>query len=169
MESKLKIGLIVKPQGIKGELKVQPLNDDITRFKNLKEVLIDQKAYHVTKAVIGGGVVFLSLSGIYDRDTAATFRGKFLEVERCNAIPLPEGRYFIVDIIGCVLLTDNGSHVGEIVDVTEARTDIFTVKCESGVIMRFPFLKDMIVKVDVENKEIIVKAKRLSEVACYEN
>ena len=48
MEKLFKIGLIVKPQGIKGEFKVQPLTDDITRFSNLKDVLIDDKNYRVT-------------------------------------------------------------------------------------------------------------------------
>ena len=168
MEETLKIGLIVKPQGVKGELKVQPLTDDISRYKKLKEVIIDGKTYRVLSTSIGGGVVFLALSGVTDRNVAETFRGKFLRVTRDNAIPLDEGRYFIVDIIGCKLMTEK-SEVGEIIEVTPARTDIFTVRCGDGVIMRFPFLKDMIISVDVANKIVSVKGKRLSEVACYEN
>ena len=168
MEERLKIGVIVKPQGIKGEVKVQPFTDDITRFKKLKEVIIDDKTYRVLNAVIGGGTVFLSLSGIPDRNTAETFRGKFLFVTRENAVPLEEGRYFIVDIIGCELKTED-SLFGVITDVASARTDIFTVKCVDGKIMRFPFLKEMIISVDVENKTVSVKGKRLSEVACYED
>ena len=168
MEEMLKIGVIVKPQGIKGEVKVQPFTDDINRFKKLKEVIIDDKSYRVLNAVIGGGTVFLSLSGIADRDVAETFRGKFLFVTRENAVPLEEGRYFIVDIIGCELKTEKNT-VGVITDVTSARTDIFTIKCTDGKIMRFPFLKEMIISVDVENKTVVVKGKRLSEVACYEN
>ena len=169
MEQTLKIGLIVKPQGIRGEVKVQPLTDDINRFKNLKEVLIDDKTYRVQSAVIGGGTVFLSLSGITDRNVAETFRGKFLCVTRENAIPLEEGRYFIVDIIGCALLTDDGEKVGEVIDVFSARTDIFTVKCVNGKIMRFPYLKDAVINVDIENKVITAAKKRLSEIACYED
>ncbi len=169
MEQFLKIGLIVKPQGIKGELKVQPLTDDINRFKNLKEVIIDGKNYRVASATIGGNTVFLSLFGISDRNVAETFRGKFLTVTRENALPLEEGRYFIVDIIGCSLFTDDGNHVGEVIDVFSSRTDVFTVKCTDGKIMRFPFLKDAVIKIDVENKTIIADKKRLSEVACYED
>ena len=168
-DSTLKIGLIVKPQGIRGELKVQPLTEDINRYKNLKEVIIDGKTYRVLNAVIGGGVVFIALSGITDRNTAETFRGKFLHVTRENALPLEEGRYFIVDIIGCTIKTDAGKFVGEVLDVTSARTDIFTVKCEGGKIMRFPFLKELIVSVDVDAKLIILKGERLKEVSCYED
>ena len=169
MNETLKIGLIVKPQGIRGELKVQPLTDDINRFKQLKEVIIDEKTYRVTACIIGGGTVFLSLSGICDRNTAETFRGKFLRVTRENAIPLEEGRYFIVDVIGCNVVTNDEVVVGNVLDVFTARTDIFTVKCVDGRIMRFPFLKDAVLNVDVQNKTITVDKKRLSEIACYED
>ena len=169
MQQNLKIGLIVKPQGIKGEVKVQPLTDDINRFKNLKEVIIDDKTYRVLKAVIGGDTVFLSLAGIPDRNTAETFRGKFLCVTRENALPLEEGRYFIVDIIGCNIVTEQGQTIGEVTDIFSARTDVFTVKCIDNRIMRFPFLNAVVKKVDIESKQITVIKERLDEVSCYED
>ncbi len=168
MNEIFKIGVIVKPQGIKGDVKVQPLTDDINRFKNLKEVLIDGQKYHVSNVSIGGGMVFMELSGITDRNTAELFRGKFLCVKREDAIPLEEGRYFIADIIGCKVMTEKNT-VGEIIDVTSSRTDVITVRCEDGKIMRFPFLKDLVINVDIVNKIFAVKGKRLSEVSCYEN
>ena len=168
MNDLLKIGVIVKPQGIRGDIKVQPLTDDINRFNNLKQVLIDNQTYQVLDVSIGGGMVFMELSGIPDRNTAELFRGKFLCVKREDAIPLEEGRYFICDIIGCKLVTEKNP-VGEIIDVTSSRTDVITVKCEDGKIMRFPFLKDLVINVDIKNKIFAVKGKRLSEVSCYEN
>ena len=169
MEQMLKIGLIVKPQGIKGEVKIQPLTDDINRFKKLKEVVIDDKNYRVLKATVGGGTVFLALSGIADRDTAETFRGKFLFVTRENAVPLPKGRYFIADVIGCAVKTDAGELVGTVKEITSSRTDIFTVSTVDNRIMRFPFLKDLVISVDVSEKIVTVNSKRLLEVSCYEN
>lgn len=169
MQDLIRIGLIVKPQGIRGEVKVQPLTDDINRYKNLKEVIIDDKNYRVTSTVIGGGTVFLSLFGVSDRNTAETFRGKYIYVTRENAIPLEEGRYFIFDIIGCNVLTDSGEEIGQVTDVFSSRTDVFTVKCIDGRVLRFPFLKDLVTSVDVANKKIIVNGKRLLEVSCYEN
>ena len=169
MLDKLKVGLIVKPQGIKGEVKIQPLTDDINRFKNLKEVIIDDKNYRVLKAVIGGGTVFLTISGISDRNTAETFRGKFLYVTRENAVPLEEGRYFIADIIGCELLNDKGEKLGQITDVTPNRVDVITVKKIDGKIMRFPFLNDLVIDVDIINQKMTVLAKRLAEVSVDED
>ena len=169
MLDKLKVGLIVKPQGIKGEVKIQPLTDDINRFKNLKEVIIDDKNYRVLKAVIGGGTVFLTISGISDRNTAETFRGKFLYVTRENAVPLEEGRYFIADIIGCELLNDKGEKLGQITDVTPNRVDVITVKKTDGKIMRFPFLNDLVIDLDIINQKMTVLAKRLAEVSVDED
>ena len=113
--------------------------------------------------------MFLSLFGVSDRNTAETFRGKYIYVTRENAIPLEEGRYFIFDIIGCNVLTDSGEEIGQVTDVFSSRTDVFTVKCIDGRVLRFPFLKDLVTSVDVANKKIIVNGKRLLEVSCYEN
>lgn len=168
MDEMLKIGVVVKPQGIKGELKVMPLTDDAQRFKKLKEVVIDGVCYRVTGAKIGADAVFLALDNVTDRNTAELFRGKSLCVHRKDAIVPKENSYFIVDIIGCKIVTDTGEEVGVVTDVTSAKTDIFTVDC-GGKIMRFPFLKDALVKVETENKLITVKEKRLKEIACYED
>ena len=169
MQETLKIGLIVKPQGIRGEVKVQPLTDDINRFKNLKEVLIDGKNYRVISSIIGGNVVFLAFSGVSDRNQAELLRSKYLCVTRENALPLEKGRYFIADSIGCSIITDDGCTVGEVTDVFSSRTDVFTVKCVDGQIMRFPFLLDTVKKVDIESKIITVNKKRLGEISCYED
>ena len=169
MQDILKIGIIVKPQGIKGEVKIQPLTDDINRFANLKKVIIDGAVYTVQRAVIGGGMVILSLSNITDRNVAETFRGKYICVQREDAVTLPKDNYFIVDIIGCKVVTDQDENVGTVTDVTSAKTDIFTLSCPDGKVLRFPFLKDLVKSVDIENKLIKVCSKRLQEVSCYEN
>lgn len=169
MENLLTIGVISKPQGIKGEVKVVPLTDDWSRFKKLKEVLIDDKCYKVVSARVIPDAVLLLLDGVFDRNGAELLRGKELKVERKNAVELKKDNYFIVDIIGCDLLTDDGEKIGEIIDVTKAKTDIFTVRCLSGKILRFPFLKDLVKSVDVASKTFTVYRWRLDEVSCYED
>lgn len=169
MEETLVIGVAVKPQGIKGELKIKPFTDDILRFKKLKSVIIDDKAYQVTGAKIAPPFAIISLAGVQDRNAAENFRGRLLRVTRENAVKPKEGTYFIADIIGCDLTLENGEKIGVITDVTSAKTDIFTVNTVDGRVMRFPFLKDLIFKVDVQNKAVAVFEKRLGEVSCYED
>ena len=144
MKDFLKVGLITKPQGIKGEVKVEPLTSDISRFKNIKEVFIDDKPVKVLSSKISGDTVFLSLFGVADRNNAELLRNKYISVKREDAIELEKNSFFIADIIGSTIFNDENEKVGKVVDVLSLKTDIFTVITESGKIMRFPFLKDLI-------------------------
>ena len=168
MEETLKIGLVVKPQGIKGELKVTPLTDDVNRFKKLKNVLIDGVTYKVIGARPTIDSVFILLDGVTDRNVAETFRNKFLCIKKQDAVVLPKGSYFIVDIEKSKLYDEKGL-IGTVREVTSAKTDYFTVDTIDNRVLRFPFLKDLIVKIDIENKEIIVKGERLKEISVYED
>ncbi len=169
MQEKIEIGLIVKPQGIKGQLKVKTLTDDVSRFSKLKNVFIDGVSYRVVESKAFGETAFITLFGVSDRNTAETFRGKYICVDRKDAVIPEEGRYFIVDILGCTVFSDSGEKIGKITDITSGRTDIITVDCGERGFMRFPFLKDLNAVVDIENKTFTVDGKRLAEVSCYEN
>lgn len=168
MEQTLKIGLVVKPQGIRGELKVMPLTDDVGRFKQLKNVLIDGVTYKVLGARPSIDSVFILLDGVTDRNVAETFRNKFLCVKKQDAVVLPKDSYFIVDIEGSNLYDEKG-FIGTVREVTSAKTDYFTVDTYDGRVLRFPFLKDLIVKIDTDKKEIYVKGERLKEISVYED
>lgn len=168
MEDLIKIGIIVKPQGIKGEVKVFPLTDDISRFKLLNEVIISGQNFKVNCAKIAGNMVILSLSGIFDRNVAEEFRNKEIFVKRKDAVRLPENSFFIDDVLGCDFFDDEENYYGKVVDVMQAKTDVWTVSGARGII-RFPFLKDLEPRVDLFARKIVVKAKRFKEVFCYED
>lgn len=165
----LKIGVVAKPQGIRGELRIEPLTDDVSRFSRLKEVFIDGNVYKVLSARPADRQAIVALSGVTDRNAAESFRGKFLCVKRENAVELNEGEYFIADIIGCKIVTDEGKTLGTVTEVTSAKTDIFTAKTNEGKIFRFPFLKDAVLSVSVEGGIITVIGKRFSEIVLYED
>lgn len=169
MNETFKIGLITKPHGIKGEMRVTPLTDDPARFKRLKKVIIKDRIYGVCGARVAPDAVYLSLTGITDRNAAEILRGEFLLVSRDDAVPLEEYSYFIADIIGCKIVTEKGEYLGEVREVTSAKTDYFTAVSADGKILRFPFLKDMLIKVDIAAKTITVKEKRFKEICVYEN
>ena len=169
MEETLVIGIVAKPQGIRGELKITPYTDDVKRFNKLKSVVIDDKTYSVVSAKACDGFAVISILGVNDRNTAETFRNKLLKVKREDAIKPKDGSYFIVDIIGSTLLTDTGKNLGKIVDVTALKTDVFTVLLTSGKVMRFPFLKDVVLSVNTLESTVTVFEKRLGEIAVYED
>lgn len=169
MEKILKIGIAVKPQGVRGEIKVRPLTDDPERFKKLKTVLIDGNPVRVVSARVGGSEVFVALDGVTDRDAAEAYRGKFLCVERENAVPLGDDRYFIADLIGATVIDSDGKKIGSVYEITEGRTDVVWLHTDDGKIVSFPFLKKALDNVDVEKGTITVKPDIFAEIACYEN
>ena len=111
----------------------------------------------------------MSFQGINDRNAAEFLRGKFLHINREDAVVPEEFSFFIADIIGCAVLTEIGKTLCTVTDVTSAKTDYFTAKDENGKILRFPFLRDLLVKVDVAAKTITVKEKRFGEICVYED
>ena len=166
---KILIGEILKPQGIRGEVKVKPYTDNADRFYDLKTVFVEENEHKVLHARVGDGFVFLALSGVADRNQAELFRGKQLFVTRENAVPLTENTYYIVDLLGAEVVNEKGFSYGVVADITPAARDIFTLERTGKKPIRFPFLKDLVLSVDTAAKKITVNEKRMKEVAVYED
>ncbi|MBE5731546.1 MAG: 16S rRNA processing protein RimM [Clostridiales bacterium] len=166
---KITVGQIIKAFGIKGEVKVKPITDDINRFKKLKLVYIGETPYKIIACRIAEGFVYLSFIGVSDRNTSETLVGKMLEIDRVNAVDLEEGRYFISDMIGCKVVLSDGSNVGVITDVAQyGAADVITVK-DGDKVCRFPFIKKLSSNFDIENKIMNADAKVFNEVCVYED
>ncbi len=111
MKEYLMIGQVIKPQGVRGEIKVLPLTDDPERFLDLARVFLDEtggEALAVRAARTREGYAYLCLAGVEDRDAAEALRGRELFVPRAEAAPLPEGRYYIADLIGMQVVDEAG-------------------------------------------------------------
>lgn len=159
------IGRIVKPQGVRGELKIIPETDDPGRFLLLKRVFLrDKDAYseaEVISSSVRDGFAYISLSSVPDRNAAEALRGQDVFVAREDAVKLPEGRYYICDIIGCRLVTDDGREVGVIDEVIQTgANDVYSAKGEKGE-MLIPAIKDAIRRYDVENGFIYINEEWL--------
>lgn len=161
MQKRLEIGQIVNTFGIKGEIKVVPYTDDISRFDYLKKVYVktkkETKQYIVEKARYHKNVVLLKLEGIENPEQAELLKNAYLEIDREDAIPLEEGQYFIVDLIGLEVYTEEGEKLGKVEDIyNTGANDIYVIKNEIGKQILLPGIKEVIKKVDLENSKIIV-------------
>lgn len=165
MREKLTVGIIVKPQGIRGEVKVKPFTDRAEDFRAFSRVYIDGEARKVLSVRIGGdGMVYLGLSGIPDRNAAELMRQKEILLDRDDAPEPEEGRYYIVDLLGLYVCTQEGEILGVLTDVRQAATDIYTVEKDGKEIL-FPVVSGVVTEVDLKGKQIIVDKKRFLEVA----
>lgn len=133
MEEYLEIGQIVNTSGLKGFLKVIPLTDDITRFEDLKTVYIQEKKdlveFKIQDVKYSKNMVLLKLEGIDDIGEAEKFKNFYIKINRKDAVELEEDSYFIVDIIGCKVFTDENEFLGKVIDVFQTGSnDVYTVK-----------------------------------------
>ncbi len=165
---KITIGTIAKPQGIRGEIKISPLTDDLLRFKELKSVYVQDTLYAVTGCRLAGGV-FLTLEGVDNRDKAELLRNKDIKVDRKDAVKLPKDRYFIVDIIGCKVMIDD-QEIGTIKDILQyGSADIYVIKEKSGKESMIPAIDRIIEGVDIEQKVVRLDREAYEDLALYED
>lgn len=161
MQKRLEVGQIVNTFGIKGEVKVIPFTDDINRFDRLKNIYIkiksDSKQYIIENVKYHKNMVLLKLEGIDKVEDAENLRNAFIEIDRKDAIPLKEGTYFIADLIGLDVYTDNGELLGKVDDIyNTGSNDIYVIKNELGKQILLPGIKEVIKKVELEQEKIIV-------------
>lgn len=159
------IGKIVKPQGIKGEVKVMPLTDDPLRFRALKHVMINGEEYDVENVRVNGNDVFILLKSINDRNAAEALRGKDVEIFPQDSIVPQEGRYFIKDFIGMKLVDELGTAYGRITDILQyGSADIILL--DTGTMI--PYLAALEKEVDLENKVFVAYCEVLKQTAVFE-
>jgi 16S rRNA processing protein RimM len=157
------IGRVSKPIGTQGELKVIPLTDDSLRFKDLQWVLVGHDAAKVEQrdicAVrIDAKQVVVSLRGIETLHEAEEFRNKYLFVPKEQTIELPVGSYFMDDVIGCEVITEEQVNVGIVADVLSLPANEIWVVRKGNKEILIPAVKAIIRKVDVKMKCITIHA-----------
>lgn len=164
MEEKLVVAAVLKPQGIRGEIKVKVLLDNAEDLKAFNRVLVGGEEYAVLSVRTQGEFAYVALKGVADRNAAELLRGKDLEVFKSELPDPPEGRYYIADLIGCEVFAGATEKIGEVSAVTPARTDIYTLTTPKGEIS-FAAADGVIEMVDVQSKRITVNKKRFKEVS----
>ena len=162
---KILIGVVLRPQGINGELKITDLTDGINAVKDITKVYIDDEEYRVQKISARDNCLYLFLRGIFDRNTAELMRGKQVFCDKAE-INKDDDSYFIEDVVGCDLVLSSGKVVGKIKNVYSSNVDIFEIETSEGD-ASFPFLKKLEPKVDLGNRTVTVNASVFTEVVCY--
>ena len=161
MQKRLEVGQIVNTFGIKGEVKVTPFTNDMKRFDDLKKVYVtsrkDSKLYKVENVRFHKNMVLLKLENINNPEDAEMLKNAYLEIDREDAIPLEEGTYFIADLIGLEVYSDEGNLLGKVEDIyNTGSNDIYVVKDELGKQILLPGIKEVIKNVDLDGEKITV-------------
>lgn len=155
MDDLFRVGVITSTHGVKGEVKVFPTTDDPARFKKIKKVLMDngkeQRELEIMQARFFKNMVILKFKGIDNINDIEKYKQAELFVTRDKAIPLKENEYYISDLIGLSVTSDEGEDLGEIFDVmTTGANDVYVIHTPSGEEILLPAIKSCVLEVNVE-------------------
>lgn len=155
MEQYLKVGVISSTHGIKGEVKVFPTTDSPERFKTLKNVILETGKQQIPLEISGvkffKQFVIVKFKGIDNINDIEKYRGMELFVAREDAVELEEDEFYIADLIGMKVVTEDGD-LGILKDIMETgANDVYIIDTEKYGELLLPAIHDCILDVDVEN------------------
>ena len=159
MEDMLRVGVITSTHGIRGEVKVFPTTDDPLRFKKLKKCVIDGKREQVAVTVSSvkffKQFVILKFKGIDNINDIERYKRCPLLVERKDAVELEEDEYFIADMIGIEVVTEDDKPFGTLKDVMETgANDVYVIDTDEHGEVLVPAIRECILDVDIENQKM---------------
>lgn len=161
MEDMLQVGVITQTHGVRGEVKVFPTTDDVNRFKKLKQVILDTgketMPLEIQSVKFFKQFVILKFKGIDNINDIEKYKRCPLYVTREHAVPLEEDEYFIADMIGMEVCTEDGNKFGTLKDVIETgANDVYVIEsAEHGEVL-VPAVKECIRSVDIEKGQMMI-------------
>lgn len=160
------IGRITRPHGVRGGVKVESFMDSPYAFSAIKEVEINNVTYKIEKAQTGEPLV-LKLFGIDSVEAAEKLRNAQIFIKKEEAPQPDEDRYYIDDLLGCDVLL-GAKKLGKLIDILQyGSADIYCVSGEKNFM--FPYVGEVIEKIDIDKKEILLNADEFKKVAVYED
>jgi len=161
MKEYLELGQIVNKKGLKGEVKANSFAEDITIFETFDEIYVKTKKEMVKKQIEKVGFhknqVIIKFKDCNSIEEAELLRNSYLLVKRSDLDDLPEGVYYITDLIGLDVYTDKNEFLGKVDDIyNSGANDIYVVKDGMGKQKLLPGIKDVILDIDLDNSKIVV-------------
>ena len=161
MISELQVGVITQTHGIHGEVKVFPTTDDVNRFKKLKEVILETEKERLTMEIEGvkffKQFVILKFKNFDSINDMEKYKRAKLLVPREKAVKLKKDEYFIADLIGMRVITEDGTLFGTLKNVLETgANDVYVVETAEEKEVLLPAIKDCVLKIDMEESVITV-------------
>jgi len=145
------VGRILAPWGIQGKLKVEVITDFPERFAPSSQVYINQQPVTIDRAEWHKGKLVIKLDAINSAEEAQKLRGQYLEIPANQLRPLPEGQFYLFQVIGLEVQTTQGELLGIITEILSAESnDTYVVSGDRGEIL-IPAIEDVIKSIDLDS------------------
>ena len=155
------VGKVIKPRGLKGELKVRIITSFPGHFEKLDSLFVKQKdiwqAYSVIQAKLSNGFVYLKFKNINSVEQAEQLRNAELGIEQQQLEKLEQDEYYVHDLIGLKVFDEQGLLVGTLTEVeTYPGNDVYVVQTEDGREYLIPGIKKVNKHVDMKNNSLTI-------------
>lgn len=158
----IEIAKIVKPQGIKGEVKAMPSTNVVEIFSSLQNCLVGNKTMLVEHSSFRQGFLYIKFKGVSTRNDAELLRGNSIKIERKLLQEAKEDDEFFVDeLIGMVVYDDEGELVGQILNIMNYGASDILVLEKEGREVQAPFVKDVFYR---DGDVLVAKHDKIQEV-----
>lgn len=154
----LAVGRVLRPHGVRGELRVEILTDYPERL-SLHQVLYlgpEARPYPVEGVRFHRGAALIKLAGCDDRNRAEELRGQLVQVPIEAAVPLEEGEYYHFQIVGVEVVTDQGESLGRVAEVLDTgANDVYIVRGPRGEVL-IPAIEEVVQELDLVARRMVV-------------
>lgn len=153
------VGKVTRAHGLKGEVAVEVRSDNPDRFAAGSSLFLqDGRSLTIARTHQHGKRLLLTFEGVQDRTAAEALQGQLLVIPESWLPDLPEGEYWPYQLEGCVIVTESGREVGEVVEVIpNPANDLWVARDADGAETLVPAIRDVVVKVAPQEKRIVVR------------
>ncbi len=158
------VGIISGTFGIHGELKVTPESDHPERPQALVQMPVFvlrngiREAYQVLSVKQQRTHWLVRLQGVNTRDQAQALLGGELQIPEHKVLPLPEGEYYIFQILGLQVETETGEVLGRVAEVLQpGANDVYVVRNEQGQEFLIPAIKQVVMDIDLTEQRMVIR------------
>lgn len=148
-------GRIVNTHGVRGEVKIEVWLDDAQMLRRCGRVFLGGAERKLLSAREHKGFLIAALEGVEDVNAAMALKNRVLQIDRADA-RLPEGAFFLQDILGAAVVDDSGAELGKLSDVLELpRHRVYVVRGEREILI--PAVPEFVLRTDAEKGQITVR------------
>ena len=158
MLERFKLGQIVNAVGLKGETKVYPYCDYKERFEELESLFIEDEAAKIEKVRYQGELAIIKFENVSDRNAAEALKGKYLYIDRAHARTLDEDEFFIADLCGLEVVSEDENFLGTLKDVIQGSAqDVYEIEKPDGGVFLVPAVSEFVKKVDMKGGKVTIR------------
>lgn len=161
MEEYLQVGAIASTHGIKGEVKVFPMTDDVNRFKELKKTILRTKneelELEIKSVKFFKNMVILGFKGFDNINDIEKYKGAGLYVSREDAVSLEDGEYFRADLLDIDIYDEDDNQIGVLKDIIETgANDVYVINLDDGRELLLPNTPECVIDVDLDTNKMVI-------------